>query len=91
MEPAELRKLATQASRITVRYTDDGCKSYRDTEDVLTPTALGLLLDVADALEEYIAAADQSARGDDDIADMLRFGKADETARAALAKLREAP
>lgn len=37
-----------------------------------------------DALREYIAAADYSASGSDDVYAMLRFGEADKAARAAL-------
>jgi hypothetical protein len=38
-------------------------------------------------LREYIAAADASVAGDNDIAAMLRFGNADRAARALVAKL----
>jgi hypothetical protein len=38
-------------------------------------------------LREYIAAADESVTGDNDVAAMLRFGAADKAARALLAKL----
>lgn len=37
-----------------------------------------------DALREYIAAADYSTCGSDDVTAMLRFGEADKVARAAL-------
>lgn len=33
----ELAALMQQASRINVRYTQDNCRTYRDTEDALTP------------------------------------------------------
>ena len=36
------------------------------------------------ALKEYIDAADESVRGEDDVAAMLRFGEADKAAREAI-------
>lgn len=38
------------------------------------------------ALKEYIEAADETVRGEDGVAAMLRFGEADKAARAAIAK-----
>ncbi len=43
--------------------------------------------EMREAFSEYIAAADNCITTDDDVSAMLRFGKADESARAILAKV----
>ena len=44
---------------------------------------------IHEVLVEYIAAADATVAGVDDVAAMLRFGKADEAARAAIKEPKE--
>lgn len=83
----QLAQAATQPhqhDRIVCRACKAEAELARSAERILQ------LLAVIEAAKEYVAAADQSAEASvhaDDVAAMLRYGKADTAIRAALAAL----